>query len=323
MGLLVNGAWVDRWYATKEHGGRFVRTQTSFRDAVSPDAGARFPAEPGRYHLYVAWACPWAHRVVLYRALKGLQDVIPMHVVAPDMLEDGWSFDADHPDTLHGLDHLHQLYTKADPSFTGRVTVPVLWDTVEGTIVSNESSDLIRMLDHAFDAFADPSAPLHGVTMVPDDQRSAIEAINAFVYPHVNDGVYRTGFATTQAAYDESVTALFDALDTLEARLSDQPWLVGDRLTEADWRLFTTLVRFDAVYHLHFKCSRKRLVEYPHLIDHTRALYAFPGVRETVRFDEIRGHYFRSHPTVNPHGILPVCPDLGLDPPSTRTAYGF
>ena len=323
MGKLVDGTWHDVWYPTKEHGGRFVRQDAAFRDAVSDAADARFPVEAGRYNLYVSWACPWAHRVVLYRALKGLQDAIPLHVVSPLMLSKGWVFDDDHVDGLYGLTHLHALYTRANATFTGRVTVPVLWDTVEGTIVNNESSELIRQLDGPFARLGDPGAPLAGVSMTPADLLPEIDRINAFVYDRVNNGVYRAGFATTQEAYDEAVTALFDALDSLDARLAGQPWLAGDRVTEADWRLFTTAVRFDAVYHQHFKCTRRRWVDHPHLLDHTRALFQFPGVAETVQRDEIRAHYFRSHPSINPHGIVPVCPDLSLDVPHARGSYGL
>jgi len=323
MGRLVDGQWQDRWYDTKKTGGRFVRSETPFRDLIGEGPDARFRPQAGRYHLYVAWACPWAHRVVLYRQLKGLTAAIPLHGVGPDMLDRGWIFDETHPDTLYGLQHLYELYLRADPHHTGRVTVPVLWDTVEQTIVNNESSELIRMLDGPFDDVADPSAPLHGIDMTPPALLDDIDAINAFVYERINNGVYKAGFATTQVAYDEAVTALFDALDALEERLQDQPWLVGERLTEADWRLFTTLVRFDAVYHGHFKCSRNRLVDFPQLFDHTRALYQFPGVAQTVRFEEIRRHYFYSHDSVNPHRIVPIPPKVDWSAPVQRTDFGW
>lgn len=320
MGLLVDGQWKDRWYDTAKSGGRFVRTTTTFRGAVGDDGP--HPAVPGRHHLYVAWACPWAHRTLLYRALKGLEDAISVSVVGPDMLERGWTFDDDHPDDLFGSTCLHEVYTRADPTYTGRVTVPVLWDRVAGTIVNNESAEIIRQLDTAFRAHADETAPFADVELAPTALRDRIDAVNDVVYEHVNNGVYKSGFATTQAAYDEAVTALFDTLDDLERRLDDQPWLVGDRITEADLRLFPTLLRFDPVYHVHFKCSRKRLVDYPNLYDHTRAIAQIPRVRETIHLDETMRHYFFSHETVNPHRIVAAAPaTLDLDAPAERTAH--
>ncbi len=315
MGLLIDGVWHDRWYETKASGGRFIRSEAQFRDRVTSDGSSPFPAEPGRYHLYVAWACPWAHRTLLLRALKGLQDVVSASWVAPLMLDQGWSFDEDHPDHLFGHDHLHQLYTRAEPDYSGRVTVPVLWDRQTGSIVNNESSEILRIFNRAFDAWATPAPDT-----CPPELQGAIDEINADVYHHVNNGVYRAGFATTQAAYDEAVTQLFDALDRLEERLSRQPWLCGDRVTEADWRLFPTLVRFDLVYHHHFKCNRRRLRDYPALWSHTRALYQVPGVRETLDFDETRLHYFGSHASINPHGIVPIGPELDFDAPHDRPA---
>lgn len=318
MGLLIDGQWHDRWYDTQATGGRFVRTETSYHHGIDPQGP--FPPAAGRYHLYVAAACPWAHRTTIFRALKGLDALIGVSVVEPDMLDQGWTFSEAQPDHLHGAAFLHQVYTRADPQFTGRVTVPILWDTQTDTIVNNESSEIIRYLDAAFHDLADPRAPLYGVSMYPEALRADIDAINATVYDHVNNGVYKAGFATTQEAYDEAVTALFETLDMLEARLASQPWLVGHTLTEADWRLFTTLLRFDLVYHVHFKCSRRRIVDYPNLWDHTRALYQVPGVADTVDVAAIRRHYFYSHASVNPHRIVPILPDLDLTEPAGRTA---
>jgi putative glutathione S-transferase len=265
MGLLVEGRWVDRWYNTKKSGGRFVRQQSAFRDAVSADPGAKHAAEAGRYVLYVSYACPWAHRTMIFRTLKGLEDVIELAVVEPDMLDNGWAFSEERPDPVHGVDFMHQLYVKADPAYTGRVTVPVLWDRKLGTIVNNESSELIRQLDTAFTHLADPSAPFANQTMYPDALTDEIDALNDRIYDTLNNGVYKCGFATTQEAYDENIGPLFDTLDALEARLSTRRYLTGDQLTEADWRLFTTLIRFDAVYYSHFKCSRRRIADYPAL----------------------------------------------------------
>ncbi|MQM39127.1 Glutathionyl-hydroquinone reductase YqjG [wastewater metagenome] len=318
MGLLIDGVWHDRWYDTDSTGGRFERPETVFRDWVSPEPSARFAAEPGRYHLYVSLACPWAHRVLITRRLKGLEDVIGVSVVHPYMGDQGWSF-GDYPgatgDRLHGLDHLYQLYTRARPDYTGRVTVPTLWDTREGTIVNNESADLVRMLNTAFDRWGRDDVDLY-----PADHREAIDAINPFVYDRVNNGVYKAGFATAQAAYEEAVTALFEALDELEARLARQPYLAGDRLTEADVRLFTTLVRFDPVYVGHFKCNIRRLVDYPNLWAYTREIYQVPGVAPTVSLDHIKRHYYTSHPTINPTGVIPVGPEIDLEAPHGRGA---
>jgi putative glutathione S-transferase len=318
VGRLIDGVWHDHWYDTKSTGGRFVRSTAPFRGQVGGDGP--FPAEAGRYHLYVAWACPWAHRTLLYRILKGLQDVVSVSFVGPDMLEHGWPFDEAHPDPLFGAAHLHEIYTRADPRFTGRVTVPVLWDKVGHTIVNNESSEIIRLFDTAFAHLADPDAPLADVELAPAALREAIDAVNADVYDHVNNGVYKAGFATTQEAYDEAVIALFDALDRLETRLDTQPWLCGETLTEADLRLFPTLLRFDPVYHVHFKCSRRRLVDYPNLYDHTRAIFQIPGVAQTVNLAETRRHYFYSHDSLNPHRIVAASPaTLHLHTPAQRT----
>lgn len=306
MGLLVQGEWKDRWYDTKSTGGRFVRQQAQFRHwirAGDPD----FPPEPGRYHLYVAHACPWAHRTLIYRELLGLQDAIGVSFVHPDMLENGWEFAEGFEDPIHGARYLYEVYLKADPRFSGRVTVPTLWDTKKQTIVNNESSEIIRMLDEEFG--------VNEPNLRPEAHRDAIDRINARVYDDVNNGVYKAGFATTQEAYDEAVTALFDALDWLEQLLEGERYLVGDRLTEADVRLFTTLLRFDPVYHHHFKCSKKRLRDYPNLWAHTRRVYQTPGVADTVRMDLIRRHYFYSHESINPHRIVPIPPEIDFEAP--------
>lgn len=317
MGLLINGVWHDQWYDTDSTGGRFERPDTVFRNWIG-DTDGRFPAAAGRYHLIVSLACPWAHRTLIVRALKGLEAAISVSVVHPYMGEQGWSFDTDFAgatgDTLHGCSHLHQLYTRARSDYTGRVTVPVLWDTQTDTIVSNESADIIRMLNSAFNAQAtNPSLDLAPAVLLAD-----IDAVNAMVYDRVNNGVYKAGFATAQAPYEEAVTELFDALDTLEQRLSQQRALVGDTFTEADWRLFTTLIRFDAVYVGHFKCNIRRIVDYPNLWAYTRALYQMPGIADTVSLAHIKHHYYASHPSINPTGVVPVGPELDLDAPHGR-----
>ncbi|PSJ53679.1 glutathione S-transferase family protein [Pseudaminobacter soli (ex Li et al. 2025)] len=325
MGLLVDGKWVDRWYDTKESGGRFVRSQSQWRDWVSPDGTPApgktrgFKAEPGRYHLYVSWACPWAHRTLIFRALKKLEGIISVSVVHHYMGANGWTFlkeDGATGDTLYGLDYLHQIYTKADPHYSGRVTVPVLWDKKEQTIVSNESSEIIRMLNSAFDEWGDAS-----VDFYPQALRQEIDAVNDMVYPSINNGVYRAGFATTQAAYEEAFKELFGALDSLEDRLSRQRYLLGDRLTEADWRLFTTLVRFDPVYVGHFKCNLRRIADYPNLSNYLRELYQMPGVAGTVNMLHIKSHYYGSHVTINPTRIVPVGPELNYSAPHDRDRF--
>lgn len=312
MGQLVDGEWQDKWYDTSKTGGAFKRHPSSWRNWVTADGSSGFPAESGRYHLYVSLACPWAHRTLIFRKLKGLEDHISLSVVHPLMREDGWTFDSDFPmatgDTLLGKDFLREVYLADNPKASTRVTVPVLWDKKQGKIVSNESAEIIRMLNSAFNAVTGNTDDYW-----PPDLRPAIEPVNARIYDGLNNGVYKAGFATTQSAYDEAVGEVFETLDWLEARLDGQTYLMGDRLTEADWRLFTTLVRFDAVYVQHFKCNRYRLVDYPNVWAYARRLYAHPGVAETVSFDHIRNHYFRSHPTINPHGIMPVGPDVNWD----------
>ncbi|MCL7465773.1 glutathione S-transferase family protein [Phaeovulum sp. NW3] len=323
MGKLVNGTWDSAWYDTGATKGRFERDTARFRNWITADGSAGpsgaggFAAESGRYHLYVSYACPWAHRTLIFRALKGLAPHIGVSVVHPDMLSDGWTFATDFPattgDRLHGLPFLRDLYTRAQPDATGRVTVPVLWDRQRDTIVSNESSEIIRMFNSAFDGLTGNRADYW-----PEDLRDGIEAMNARIYPAINNGVYRAGFATTQAAYDEAVQEVFAGLDWLEGHLAANRYLMGARLTEADWRLFTTLIRFDPVYHLHFKCNRKRLIDYPNLWAYTRELYQIPGVAETVNLDHIVRHYHYSHDTINPNRIIPINPVLDYMQPHGR-----
>ncbi len=322
MGQLENGAWVSGLgFAGGD--GRFARTESRFRNWITPDGApgpsgrGGFRAESGRYHLYVSLACPWAHRTLVFRALKGLAPHVSVDVVHPLMLDDGWTFATDYPgatgDRLYGSAFLRDIYLRADPRATGKVTVPVLWDRETQTIVSNESSEIIRMFDTAFAAVADPGAPLW-----PADLRAEIEALNARIYPGLNNGVYRAGFATAETAYREAAEEVFATLDWLEDRLADRRWLLGDRITEADWRLWTTLLRFDAVYHGHFKCNRRRIVDYPEVWDYARALFQWPGVAETVDFDHITRHYYGSHRTINPTGIVPIGPAMDWRAPTRR-----
>jgi putative glutathione S-transferase len=323
MGLLVDGVWKDKGYDTDSTDGKFVRSESTFRNwitsdgAAGPSGSGGFEAEANRYHLYVSLACPWAHRTLIFRRLKGLENLISVSVVHPDMLSDGWTFDTDFDgatgDTLYGLSFLRDIYLKVDPEMTGRVTVPVLWDKKRETIVSNESAEIIRMFNSAFD-------DLTGNTddYWPKDLRDAIEPVNERIYDTVNNGVYKAGFATSQEAYDAAVHPLFESLDWLEDRLSQKRYLMGDKITEADWRLFTTLIRFDQVYHLHFKCNRRRIVDYPNLWGYTRELYQRPGVSETVNFDHIVRHYHYSHESINPYRIIPINPEIDYDAPHRR-----
>ncbi len=323
MGKLVDGIWTTQWYETEKSGGAFVRPDTVFRNWITPDGApgpsgdGGFAAEPDRYHLYVCYACPWAHRTLIFRKLKQLEGLIGISVVHPDMLEDGWTFAPDDSgatgDRLYGLPFLRDIYLKADPRATTRVTVPVLWDRKTSRIVSNESSEIIRMFNSAFDHLTGNTDDYW-----PENLRAEIEAINTPVYDKLNNGVYRAGFATTQAAYDRAAAAVFEMLDALEDRLGRNRYLLGKRITEADWRLFTTLVRFDLVYHQHFKCNRNRLTDYPALWGFTRELFQWPGVRDTVHFDHIQRHYYHSHPSINPHGIIPINPVLDWDEPHGR-----
>jgi len=322
MGLLIDGVWHDQWYDTKSTGGRFVRQDSQFRNWVTADGGpgpsgeGGFAAEPGRYHLYVSLACPWAHRTLIFRRLKGLERMIDVSVVHWHMAEHGWEF-REGPgatgDRLYGSRYLHEIYTRARSDYTGRVTVPVLWDKQRETIVSNESAEIIRMFNSAFDGIG-----AEGPDFYPQPLRAEIDRINAKVYENVNNGVYKSGFATAQEAYEEAVTALFETLDELEALLFERRYLAGDRITEADWRLFTTLVRFDPVYVAHFKCNLRRLVDYAHLWAYARELYQVPAVAETVSFEHIKQHYFGSHRSVNPTGIVPLGPLLDWDAPHGR-----
>ena len=323
MGLLVDGVWQDKWYDTKNSDGAFKRQDAGFRSWVTPDGApgpsgtGGYAAESGRYHLYVSLACPWAHRALILRKIKGLEAHISVSVVHPLMLGDGWTFETDFAgatgDAVLGKKFLRDVYIEAEPTITTRVTVPVLWDKQRQTIVSNESSEIIRMFNSAFDSLTSNDADFYPLAL-----RDQIDEINAGIYDNVNNGVYKAGFATTQAAYDAAVSALFDELDRLEARLARQRYLVGDRLTEADWRLFTTLVRFDAVYVGHFKCNIRRLIDYPALWAYTRELYQVPGVAETVDLDHIRYHYHASHRSINPHGIVPAGPVLDFALPHDR-----
>ena len=323
MGQLVDGKWHDTWYDTTSTGGAFKRTTAGFRNWVTPDGSAGpsgtdgFKAESGRYHLYVSLACPWAHRTLIFRALKGLTDHVELSVVHPDMLTDGWTFATDYPgatgDRLFGLPFLRDIYTRTDPSVSGRVTVPILYDTQRETIVSNESSEIIRMFNTAFNDITGNRDDYW-----PEALRHDIATVNERIYDTVNNGVYKAGFATTQAAYDAAVVPLFATLDWLEDHLNTTRYLRGDRLTEADWRLFPTLVRFDSVYHLHFKCNRKRIVDYPNLWAYTRELYQVPGVAGTVNLDHIVRHYHYSHETINPHRIIPINPVLDFLAPHGR-----
>jgi len=315
MGQLVGGKWSTEWYDTKKTGGRFERAQAGYRNWITPDGSAGpsgeggFAAEAGRYHLYVSYACPWAHRTLIFRALKNLEPLISVSVTDAKMPDDtGWSFtgtSGSTGDTVNHQDYLWQIYALADSGYTGRVTVPVLWDKRRKAIVSNESAEIIRMLNSAFNGLTGNEDDYY-----PEALRGQIDAINQRVYDTVNNGVYKAGFATTQSAYEEAFEALFDSLDWLEGLLGETPYLAGDAITEADWRLFTTLVRFDAVYVGHFKCNRQRIADYPNLSHYLKALYEVPGIKETVHMDHIKTHYYWSHVTINPHRIIPVGPEL-------------
>ena len=325
MGLLIDGQWQDKWYDTEASGGRFVREDAGFRNWVTADGSAGptgvggFKAEANRYHLYVSLACPWAHRTTIYRKLKGLEDMISLSVVHPFMGDKGWTFAEGAgviADPIVNASYLYEVYVAAKPDYTGRVTVPILWDKKTNTIVSNESSEIIRMLNSAFD-----EAGATDVNFLPKALLAEIDTINEFVYSAVNNGVYKAGFATTEAAYKEAVVTLFDALDTLEVRLANQRYLLGDTITEADWRLFTTLVRFDAVYVGHFKCNIRRIVDYPNLWGYLRDLYQVPGIAETVSIEHIKAHYYTSHANINPTRIIPVGPVLDFNEPHDRARF--
>lgn len=314
MGVLVEGRWTTN--AAEFEGGAYKRKASAFRDAVTAAPDAAFPAEPGRYHLYVSLACPWASRVLMVRKLKRLEDVISVTVVDPDMLENGWTF-GDQPEPINGFRFLHEVYSAADPTYTGRVTVPVLWDRKSGSIVSNESAEIIRMLNSAFDAWGDADLDLY-----PADLAQEIDALNDVVYDTVNNGVYKSGFARSQAAYQDAVWALFQTLERLEDRLASRRYLMGSRFTEADVRLFTTAVRFDLVYYSHFKCNVRRWADFPNLDNWLRDVFQMPGVAETVDLDQIKRHYYFSQRWVNPSGIIPAGPSIDLRAPHDRARFG-
>ena len=312
-GYLQDGKWHEGWYDTGKTAGEFVRTKSGFRRLITADGASGYRAEPGRYHLYVSLACPWAHRTLIARVLKGLQDAISVSVVEPVMTQ-GWSFSDALPDHLHGFQYLHQLYSAADPGYTGRVLVPVLWDKETRSIVSNESSEILHMFNEAFVSIARNEVDLYPVAL-----RRQIDEVNCFVYDNINNGVYRCGFATEQAAYERAFEALFSALDRVEGDLGRRAWLAdGEHATEADWRLFTTLLRFDAVYFGHFKCNRNRIEDFPHLSRYLRTLYRTPGIAATVNMDHIKRHYYMSHAHINPTRIVPAGPQLKfMEDPAT------
>ena len=322
MGLLVEGQWQNQWYDTKSTGGSFERKESSFRNWVTADGSAGpsgvggFKAEPNRYHLYVSLACPWAHRTIIYRKLKGLEDMISMSVVNPIMGDEGWTFNAGEgviPDPIFNATHLYDIYIAAQADYTGRVTVPILWDKKTNSIVSNESSEIIRMFNSAFDDVGALAGDFS-----PPELLAEIDSLNEYIYPTINNGVYRAGFATTQEAYEDAVIELFNALDVLEVRLDNRRYLTSSTITEADWRLFTTLVRFDSVYVGHFKCNSHRIVDYPNLWGYLRDLYQIPGVAETVNINYIKMHYYGSHETINPTRIIPVGPEIDFNAPHGR-----
>ena len=325
MGLLIDGIWRDAWYDTSASGGRFVRPRTRFRNWVTPDGAAGptgvagFAAAPGRYHLYVSLACPWAHRTLIMRALKGLEALVPISVVHWRMLDHGWTFEDGPgviPDPIHHADYLYQVYLAADPAYTGRVTTPTLWDRQTGTIVNNESSEILRMFNSAFDAVGARAGDY-----CPAELRDEIDALNERIYDTVNNGVYKAGFATTQQAYDEAVGPLFETLDWLEDRLARQRYLCGGRVTEADIRLLVTLLRFDLVYYSHFKCNARRIADYPNLSGYARDLYQMPGVAPTFDAMHAKRHYYESHRMLNPSGIVPVGPAIDFGAPHDRARF--
>jgi putative glutathione S-transferase len=325
MGLLVDGHWQDQWYDTKSTKGQFVRQAAKFRNWVTADGSpgstgdGGFKAESGRYHLYVSYACPWAHRTLIFVALKGLETNISLSVVNPLMGDRGWTFepaDGVIADPLYQAQYLYELYIQADPKFTGRVTVPVLWDKQSQTIVSNESSEIIRMFNSAFDGIGAAKGDYY-----PEALRDEIDGLNDRIYNTVNNGVYKAGFATAQDAYETAAIALFETLDWLEERLAQQRYLAGAIITEADWRLFTTLIRFDPVYVGHFKCNLRRLIDYPNLFAYVRELYQIPKVAHTVNFSHIKNHYYQSHTTINPTGIVPLGPKIDFTLPHNRDHF--
>jgi len=331
MSLLVDGDLKEDWFDSEQTDGEFIRKDSQFRNWVTadgkpgPTGHGGYKAEAGRYHLYVSHACPWAHRTLIFRTLKKLEDVISFSVVHPYMGSKGWSFescpdlhnDEADGDPIYDHDFLFKNYAMADPDYSGIVTVPVLWDKKQNTIVNNESSEIIRMLNSGFGDLANE------LDMYPNHLREDIDEINAFIYDNINNGVYKTGFATTQASYESAFSKLFDALDTVEQRLNQQRYLVGNELTEADWRLFTTLLRFDPVYVGHFKCNRRRIADYPNLSNYLRELYQHPGISNTVNMEHIKQHYYTSHPMINPTGIVPLGPDTDLNAPHDRQRFSI
>jgi putative glutathione S-transferase len=323
MGLLVKGRWHDQWYDTKKSGGEFVREDAQYRHWVTADGSpgptgeGGFIAEADRYHLYVSLACPWAHRTLIFRQLKCLEKLISISIVHPHMLDKGWSFEKGFSvaegDSLYGSEHLHEIYTRNNPEYSGRVTVPILWDKQQQCIVNNESSEIIRMLNSAFNHLTNNHDDYY-----PEELHSEIDEINEFIYHGINNGVYRTGFATTQQAYEKAFEQLFASLETIDQKLGENRYLIGDVLTEADWRLFTTLIRFDAVYVGHFKCNLKRISDYKYLSGYLRELYQYPGIKETVNLEHIKQHYYYSHDMINPTRVVPLGPGLNLDDPHNR-----
>ncbi|TOA21770.1 glutathione-dependent reductase [Vibrio parahaemolyticus] len=315
MGKLVEGVWHDAWYDTKANGGKFVREDAGFRDWIKNDSEAVFQPESGRYHLYVSLACPWAHRTLIFRKLKGLEPHIDVTVVCPDMLSQGWQMGL--PEPLFGHTRMHQIYTQAKPDYTGRVTVPVLWDKKTNTIVSNESSEIIRMFNSAFNDLTGNHDDYY-----PEPLRGVIDEWNDYIYPNVNNGVYRCGFATSQEAYEEAFESLFSALDKINAHLATHRYLAGNKITEADWRLFTTLVRFDAVYVGHFKCNKQRIADYVNIQGYLKELYQIDGIADTTDFYHIKRHYYFSHTGINPTQVVPKGPDLDFSSPHQREMIG-
>ena len=315
MGKLVEGVWHDVWYDTKANGGKFVREDAGFRDWIKNDSEAVFQPESGRYHLYVSLACPWAHRTLIFRKLKGLEPHIDVTVVCPDMLSQGWQMGL--PEPLFGHTRMHQIYTQAKPDYTGRVTVPVLWDKKTNTIVSNESSEIIRMFNSAFNDLTGNYDDYY-----PEPLRGVIDEWNDYIYPNVNNGVYRCGFATSQEAYEEAFESLFSALDKIDAHLATHRYLAGNKITEADWRLFTTLVRFDAVYVGHFKCNKQRIADYVNIQGYLKELYQIDGIADTTDFYHIKRHYYFSHTGINPTQVVPKGPDLDFSSPHQREMIG-
>ncbi|MFW0984282.1 glutathione S-transferase family protein [Vibrio parahaemolyticus] len=315
MGKLVEGVWHDVWYDTKANGGKFVREDAGFRDWIKTDSEAVFQPESGRYHLYVSLACPWAHRTLIFRKLKGLEPHIDVTVVCPDMLSQGWQMGL--PEPLFGHTRMHQIYTQAKPDYTGRVTVPVLWDKKTNTIVSNESSEIIRMFNSAFNDLTGNHDDYY-----PEPLRGVIDEWNDYIYPNVNNGVYRCGFATSQEAYEEAFESLFSALDKINAHLATHRYLAGNKITEADWRLFTTLVRFDAVYVGHFKCNKQRIADYVNIQGYLKELYQIDGIADTTDFYHIKRHYYFSHTGINPTQVVPKGPDLDFSSPHQREMIG-